>query len=420
MPKVIIAHGDGVRAYTVRPWMMGGAAAIFLLFGTGYIGATVYLISRDGLLGGLLQHQVSMQYSYEDRIAALRADVERVTSQRLVESQNVGDQVALLVQRQEVLDHRQDALDGLVAQARDAGVVLASSRPAPRPRSRPIFASKDVGATAAMPAVAQGDGPAPMLAYAEATQSPDTIITGSLIRPVPSSVPVRKGDMQPLVEGLRASIGTAEDNQSRALTVIDEAASREAAHLGEVAAKLGIKVAPKPADAQGGPFVPATDGALRFVDRIRDVHETLKEITGLRGRFDATPLAYPIANPVISSTFGYRRDPFLGRLALHSGIDFAEPMGTAARVTAPGKVVFAGWSNGYGQMVEVQHAGGLSTRYGHLSEIDVRAGQTLARGDVIGRVGETGRATGPHLHYETRRNGEAVDPAFYLEVGREL
>lgn len=417
-----------------------GAGAIFLLFGTGYIGATAYLISRDGLLGGLLQRQVSMQYSYEDRIASLRAEVERVTSQRLVESQNVGDQVALLVQRQDVLDHRQDALDGLLAQAKGAGVVLAATSPAPHPRPKPgpkpIFASNtasdrasgrasdkatdDAGAPLVDSALADGEQPTAVLAYTEATPSPDSIITGSLIRPVPSTAPAQAGNLQPLVEGLRSSIDNAEDQQVQALGVIDDAARSEAEHLGEVAAKLGIKVAPKPGDAKGGPFVPAMDSALRFVDRIRDVHETLKDLTTLRGRLDTMPLAYPISDPVISSPFGYRRDPFLGRLALHSGIDFAEPMGAAAHVTAPGKVVFAGWMNGYGQLVEVQHAGGLSTRYGHLSEIDVQVGQVLARGAVVGRVGETGRATGPHLHYETRRDGDPVDPAFYLEVGREL
>jgi murein DD-endopeptidase MepM/ murein hydrolase activator NlpD len=83
-------------------------------------------------------------------------------------------------------------------------------------------------------------------------------------------------------------------------------------------------------------------------------------------------------------------------------------------------VVFAGWSGGYGYMVEIRHAAGLTTRYGHLSAILVEKGATVSAGTPVGRVGNTGRSTGPHLHYETRRDGEPVNPAIYLAAGRAL
>ena len=85
-----------------------------------------------------------------------------------------------------------------------------------------------------------------------------------------------------------------------------------------------------------------------------------------------------------------------------------------------GTVVSAGWSGGYGRMVEVDHGNGLSTRYGHLSEIDVKVGQSLKAGQPVGRLGSTGRSTGPHLHYETRIDGEAVDPQKFLNAGAKL
>ena len=90
------------------------------------------------------------------------------------------------------------------------------------------------------------------------------------------------------------------------------------------------------------------------------------------------------------------------------------------RATANGKVVSAGWAGGYGRMVEIDHGNGLSTRYGHLSEIGVKVGEAIKIGQVIGEVGSTGRSTGPHLHYETRIDGEAVDPQKFLKAGATL
>ena len=94
--------------------------------------------------------------------------------------------------------------------------------------------------------------------------------------------------------------------------------------------------------------------------------------------------------------------------------------GDPVRATANGKVINSGWSGGYGRMVEIDHGNGLSTRYGHLSQIDVKVGDVVKIGQVIGEVGSTGRSTGPHLHYETRIDGEAVDPQKFLRAGVRL
>ena len=105
---------------------------------------------------------------------------------------------------------------------------------------------------------------------------------------------------------------------------------------------------------------------------------------------------------------------------MHTGLDFRSSSGDPVRATASGKVESAGWSGGYGKMVEIDHGNGLSTRYGHLSEIDVKVGQPIKIGQTIGRVGSTGRSTGPHLHYETRIEGDAVDPQKFLRAGLRL
>jgi murein DD-endopeptidase MepM/ murein hydrolase activator NlpD len=105
---------------------------------------------------------------------------------------------------------------------------------------------------------------------------------------------------------------------------------------------------------------------------------------------------------------------------MHTGLDFRGDTGEAIRATAAGTVTHTGWSGGYGKMVEIDHGNGLSTRYGHLSSIDVDVGQNVRSGQVVGRMGSTGRSTGPHLHYETRIDGEAVDPQRFLRAGLRL
>ena len=117
----------------------------------------------------------------------------------------------------------------------------------------------------------------------------------------------------------------------------------------------------------------------------------------------------------LESGVGGRRNPFGGRgFEYHEGQDIDATYGTPVQVSAGGRVIIAGWQRGYGKVVYVDHGSGLSTRYGHLSEIDVTVGQSVTQGQTIGLVGSTGRSTGPHLHYEVRINNQPVDPKPYL------
>jgi murein DD-endopeptidase MepM/ murein hydrolase activator NlpD len=118
----------------------------------------------------------------------------------------------------------------------------------------------------------------------------------------------------------------------------------------------------------------------------------------------------PPKTEVLSSGFGMRRHPILGGWRPHLGVDLAAPTGTPVRATRDGRVGAAGWRGGYGLSVELEHSQGLETRYGHMSRLNVVRGQRVQRGEVIGWVGSTGLSTGPHLHYETRLQGRAVDP----------
>jgi murein DD-endopeptidase MepM/ murein hydrolase activator NlpD len=177
------------------------------------------------------------------------------------------------------------------------------------------------------------------------------------------------------------------------------------------------------ASAVGGPFVPADlkAGTTSFERELVVAQNAVETLDGLRHALPSVPLRKPLRGELrMTSTFGYRTDPFLGRPALHSGVDLREEWGTQVHATAAGVVTVAGPSGGYGNMVEVDHGGGLSTRYGHLSAISVSPGQQVSPGAVLGRVGSTGRSTGPHLHYEVRIDGEAVDPSRFLRAATAL
>jgi murein DD-endopeptidase MepM/ murein hydrolase activator NlpD len=129
-----------------------------------------------------------------------------------------------------------------------------------------------------------------------------------------------------------------------------------------------------------------------------------------------TPMGYPHISS-LTSYFGYRSDPFNSSDAeFHPGIDFKGNKGDDARCTANGRVVFAGWSGGYGNCVRIAHANNYETLYGHLSRISVNVGQDVTVGQKIGEVGSTGRSTGTHLHYEIRKNGKAINPISYLTL----
>ena len=125
---------------------------------------------------------------------------------------------------------------------------------------------------------------------------------------------------------------------------------------------------------------------------------------------DGDLLEMPVAKTRLSSRFGVRSDPVRGGLRAHLGIDIPDTIGAPVHAAAGGTVVFAGWSAGYGYLVKLDHGQGEETRYGHLSDMSVRTGDVVMQGAVIGLVGSTGRSTGPHLHFEIRRRGVALDP----------
>jgi murein DD-endopeptidase MepM/ murein hydrolase activator NlpD len=396
--SLILRRSDATRSYRVRPWLAGSVVGFFSLLLVAYVAATAYLVYRDDLLGAAVSHQVRMQYAYEARIAALRSELDRVTSRHAVQTENVEQQLSTLLEQQATIEERQDALETLAGQARGAGVAVAGSA--------------DEG----------GDEAAP-LGYAPAAAT-DGDVTSQLLLKGPRSgkqVALGADGIRPILSGVGASLDRVETHQSDALDVLSAAAGGKEEQMTKALTAIGVKVGDaEDADTvpEGGPFIPAE--GMHFVERTALLKKTLDGIETLRSDAAALPLKVPVRARYISSRFGFRVDPFLKRPAFHAGLDFVAEAGTTVYATAPGTVVSAGLSGGYGEMVEIAHADGVSTRYGHLSQILVSAGAHVDTGTPIGLVGSTGRSTGPHLHYETRRDGEAVDPALYLAAGKAL
>ncbi|MEJ2457451.1 MAG: M23 family metallopeptidase [Novosphingobium sp.] len=127
------------------------------------------------------------------------------------------------------------------------------------------------------------------------------------------------------------------------------------------------------------------------------------------------PSRNPLDHDVMTSGFGEREHPILGRRRMHKGVDLAAPVGTPVYAPADGVVSRASWFSSYGLFISLEHGGEMETRYGHLSRLNVAEGQRVHKGDVIGFVGTTGRSTGPHLHYEVRVDGKAVNPVSYMQ-----
>ena len=164
---------------------------------------------------------------------------------------------------------------------------------------------------------------------------------------------------------------------------------------------------------RGGPLEPVgKDSDMTF----KQLFSSWKKLDNLQVGAIAVPSEKPVKIAAFTSGYGTRADPFNGSVARHMGIDLAGPTGTPIYATADGIVSAAGWnSGGYGNLIKLDHGRGIETRYGHLSAILVTAGQHISRGQLIARMGSTGRSTGSHLHYEVRIEGRAVNPIPFMK-----
>jgi murein DD-endopeptidase MepM/ murein hydrolase activator NlpD len=364
-----LAHaGKQVRFGPVVFWIAVGTVVIMAVWS---ITSATYLAFRDDVLRTLIARQAEQQFAYEDRIAELRVQVDRTTSRQLLDQEQFEQKLDELIHRQSLLESRATAL------GTDA-TTTGSIRPGTKPSAEPL------------PALQRGD------------------------RGRQSSIGAALGRVE-------AALDRLEHRQALALTQLQDRYENKARQIRSALAQLGLKA--ETAAASGGPFVPVKLAAddQAFGRALSRINLARADASALSTTLLKVPLRKPIAGDIDeSSPFGIRTDPIVHEAAMHTGIDFRGDTGDPIRTTASGTVTIAGWSGGYGKMVEIDHGNGLVTRYGHLSEIDVDVGDSVRAGAIVGKLGSTGRSTGPHLHYEVRVKGEAVDPQKFLDAGERL
>lgn len=406
----IVHAGRQVRFGPVVFWIVAGS---IILMGAWSAATATYFAFRDDVLTRLIARQAEMQYAYEDRIAELRARVDRTTSRQLLDQEQYDQKLSQIMRRQALLESRAAALGALPDVGATGSVRPTSGRSAQNdtglsgtPKPSPI------GDTVTF--IAPPDREARLESRAPAAALPRTEFA-------------RTHGVDNVLLNLQTALDKVESRQTAVLISVEESYESRARRMRGVIADLGLDMAQLeaavPKGGMGGPFVPVkppTDAGA-FERQLYRINLTRAQVDKLTRTLSLVPYRKPvIGNVEFSSGFGVRTDPFLGRPAMHTGLDFRASTGDPVRATANGKVVNAGWSGGYGRMVEIDHGNGLSTRYGHLSEINVKVGDTVKIGQVIGAVGSTGRSTGPHLHYETRIDGDAVDPQKFLRAGVRL
>jgi murein DD-endopeptidase MepM/ murein hydrolase activator NlpD len=408
----IVHHGKAVRFGPVVFWIVAGSIVVM---GAWSAATATYFAFRDDVLTRLIARQADMQYAYEDRIAELRARVDRTTSRQLLDQEQYDQKLNQIMRRQALLESRAAALNAMPdtaptgsikptargPQATDAGATTGAPKPSPI-NDTVIFVTppdREARLESRTPAVIQ-----PRTEFAK-SQGVDSVLSN-----------------------LQNALDKVEGRQTAALSSVEGSYESRMRRMRGVITDLGLDIAQleaaAPKGGMGGPFIPVTkpsSDASPFDRQLYRINLSRAQVDKLTRTLSLVPYRKPVVGNVeFSSGFGVRSDPFLGRPAMHSGLDFRASTGDPVRATANGKVVTAGWSGGYGRLVEIDHGNGLSTRYGHLSEINVKVGQVITLGQVIGAVGSTGRSTGPHLHYETRIDGDAVDPQKFLRAGVRL
>lgn len=409
----ISSHGK-IRQFKVHPAALALISGIFFVGLAGYLVATAYLVFRDDLINSAIISRAQMKHEYEDRIAALRSQVDRITSRQLLDQQAVEAKVAKLLKQQELIAGRSDAVTDLLDRANDQGIKIPA----------PVHKPQDNGqASNEKPKKLNGKKTGALFTKGKITLAS----SGDLLRGSTSPLTKKTAEKNEADNGLRlpnfddvmGQINRANSAQRQQLQLLANDARRKSMKIISVLTHLKIPGSSILGNNVGGPFI-ASRNDLEFEDLTDNLRDMLDMLDRLKYRARLLPTGNPVPGQGISSSYGNRVDPFLRRSAFHAGIDFRGKTGTPVRATGQGKVIHAGRKGGYGNLIEIAHGNGVRTRFAHLSKINVKIGQIVDKGLIIGRIGSTGRSTGPHLHYEVRLYGRPVNPTRFLSAGKKL
>ena len=372
----IVHAGKQVRFGPVVFWIAIGTVTVLGMWSAA---TATYFAFRDDVLTRLIARQADMQYSYEDRIAELRAKVDRTTSRQLLDQEQFDQKLDQIMKRQTALESRATAL-GAIPDASVTGSIKPAARGADSAPSSGTPKPSPISDTVIF--VAPPDREARL-------ESRTPLIS----KPQPNQFAKVQGVDNVLVR-LQSSLDQVERRQMAALSSVEDNIDSRVRRMRGVISDLGLDMAQleaaTPRSGVGGPFVPVKLGADAgaFERQLYRININRAQMQRLNQTLALVPYRKPVIGEVeFTSGFGVRSDPFLGRPAMHTGLDFRAAMGDPVRATANGKVSSSGWAGGYGRMVEIDHGNGLATRYGHLSQINVKVGDLIKIGQVIGEVG---------------------------------
>jgi len=462
--RQIYIRSDGrVQFFTFGPSLQATLAGLTLIF-LGWVAfATVNVIFKDRIIAAKDHRYQQMQTAYENRVADLQLSYDELNG-ALVQAEDRFKATA------DTLQAKQNAISGFLNRARQVEA-MTGAHPAPmaQPAPQPAMAGLAAGHGAAPAENLDVEAPADIANDADGS-SQLTVMPGPA-QPQPRVAhPVKSSFLDnawkkvaALVDAafqpLRTARAPARDlpaiySQHPALRALAQQTARVAAigrdetvlmartgdTLGQglgalrgLVRRTGInpdqferKMAAR--EGVGGPDIPLDRVRIEgitdpeFTRAYLSAAARLDQLNGLTVAVDHVPLTMPVGGSNIewTSSFGARVDPFTGRYAFHPGVDLAGPSGSWVHATAPGRVVFAGYRGGYGNMVEIDHGFGLHTRYGHLISIAVQVGANVGKGGNVGRMGSTGRSTGPHVHYEVWYDNALKNPANFIEAGRHV
>jgi murein DD-endopeptidase MepM/ murein hydrolase activator NlpD len=381
-----------------RRAVAAGAAGLLLL--SAWSAATVwYFVAHDQVALSLLGGEAGQKRAYEDKLVALRTRLDEVSSRRMVEQELLENRLRDLLARQAAFQARQGRVEALADRA--GGSSTGPGRAGPNPDGA-------ISAYAPLPPTDRSDP------FRHRVRDPS------------SRAPERRSDLDRLrgdLDGAERNLASFEALQRSTLEGLIKHTQTLGRRVETAIRTLGLDptaIETGGAGGTGGPLLSASPGdPLEAL--LQEAEISLARLDRLQRGAGALPFGEPIRGEIdLSSGFGYRLDPFTRSPAMHTGLDFRAEHGAPARAAGAGRVVAAEFSGAYGNMVEIEHAQGVSSRYAHMSSIAVAVGQHVKAGAVLGRVGSTGRSTGPHLHFETRVNGDAVDPQRFLKAGAAL
>jgi murein DD-endopeptidase MepM/ murein hydrolase activator NlpD len=438
--QIYIRSNGRVQFFTFGASLQATLAGLTLIF-LGWVAfATVNVIFKDRIIAAKDHRYQQMQAAYEERVADLQMSYDELNG-ALVSAQDRFKATA------DALAAKQNAIAGFLNRADQVENSVGARAPqAPGTPGIANMQGSDAGSSAliVMPGPVQPQPRtgrttrASMLDHAmqrfaalfqSVTQS--VHITTHPLEPSPATYAQHPG-LKVLAEQTRRVVGIG-GSETQMMAKTEGELGRGIGAVQNIMRRAGInpdlflrKAAA--GEGVGGPEIPLDQVRIEGISDPKFNHAyfsaaaRLDQLNGLSAALDHVPLTMPVSAGTFdkSSGFGARTDPFTGRFAFHPGIDFAGPWGSVVHATAPGTVVFAGNRGGYGNMVEIDHGYGIHTRYGHLSAISVKVGTYLAKGAGLGRVGSTGRSTGPHVHYEVWYDDVVKNPNNFIEAGRHV